>query len=107
MNTHKKAVFPLALVTLLAIVVVGLSSWKSPQFKKSPDDTTKKSGKKETRYSKKTIITFDENGKPHEEIVEDFEGDESLKKLFDSDDFNFNFDLPPMPAIPEFTLPNF
>src|SRR6185369_9037481 len=39
-------------------------------------------------YSRKSIITFDENGKPHEEVVETFEGD--------PDEFDFN-----MPFAPE------
>jgi bla regulator protein blaR1 len=33
------------------------------------------------RYSRKSIITLDENGQPHEEVVEEFEGDESLRPL--------------------------
>ena len=35
------------------------------------------------RYSRRSIITIDENGQPHEEIVEEFEGDESLRPLLD------------------------
>lgn len=33
------------------------------------------------RYSRRSIITLDENGQPHEQIVEEFEGDESLRPL--------------------------
>jgi bla regulator protein BlaR1 len=33
------------------------------------------------RYSRRSIITIDENGQPHEEIIEEFEGDEELRPL--------------------------
>ena len=61
------------------------------------DDTLPKN-KNAARYSRKSIITFDENGQPHEEIVEEFEGDERLRPLIE----------PPAPASPHFdvTPPN-
>jgi beta-lactamase regulating signal transducer with metallopeptidase domain len=38
-------------------------------------DTTKKKTEKSSSYYKKSITTIDENGEPHEVIVEDFDGD--------------------------------
>lgn len=35
----------------------------------------------EIRYSRRSIITIDKNGQPHEEIIENFEGDTSLRPL--------------------------
>ena len=104
MNPMKSKISSLAFVSLLALVVVGLSSWKAPQAKKSAADTTQKSKKQEARYSKKTIITFDENGNPHEEVVEHFEGDENLRELFDKN-MDFNFDFPPIPDL-DFHIPD-
>jgi hypothetical protein len=44
-------------------------------------DTTIRKNKKAARYSKKTITTVDVNGQPHEEITENFEGDEALRPV--------------------------
>jgi len=44
-------------------------------------DTIPDKGERGARYSRKSIITLDENGQPHEEIVEEFEGDERLRPL--------------------------
>src|SRR5690606_38292740 len=35
---------------------------------------------KRATYTRKKIVTIDENGEPHEEIVEKFEGDEDLRR---------------------------
>ena len=45
------------------------------------NDTIPEKKENVARYSRKSIITLDENGQPHEEIVEEFEGDESLRPL--------------------------
>jgi len=48
------------------------------------------------RYSRRSVITIDENGQPHEEIVETFDGDEELKSLMDDDIHSvFNDSIPP------------
>lgn len=44
------------------------------------------------RYSRRSIITLDENGQPHEQIVEEFEGDESLRPLL-------QLHAPPIPHV--------
>lgn len=49
-------------------------------------DTIKDQNFKSARASRTTVITIDENGKPHEEIVENFEGDDELRE--------FVFDVP-------------
>ena len=54
-------------------------------------DTVIQKNKKGARYSRKSIITIDENGQPHEEIVEEFEGDEALRPLIEP--------IPPIPDI--------
>src|SRR5690606_22856080 len=41
-------------------------------------------------YTRKKIVTIDENGEPHEEIVENFEGDEDLHGKMN---FNFNHNM--------------
>jgi hypothetical protein len=60
-------------------------------------------GKKQqgARYSRKSIITLDENGQPHEEIVEEFEGDESLRPLVEQKAKRMP-GLPDISAIPPF-----
>lgn len=49
------------------------------------------------RYSRKSIITLDENGQPHEEIVEEFEGDESLRPFLQQ---HATPDISAIPGIP-------
>jgi hypothetical protein len=98
MNPIKNKLFSLSLITILAIGIIGLSSWKAPQIKKAAADTTKKSKTREAHSSRKTIITFDEQGNPHEEIIEKFEGDNELKEMM-LEDIHFDFDFPPIPDI--------
>jgi hypothetical protein len=98
MTSIKNKLFTIALVSILALGIIGLSSWKAPQPKKGATDTTRKSKKQEAHYSKKTIITFDKDGNPHEEVVENFEGDEGLKELM-MEDMHFDFDFPPIPEM--------
>jgi len=54
-------------------------------------DTTK--NPTTTTYSRKSVITYDANGKPHEEVIETFIGDEG--------EFDFGFDMPNAPDTPE------
>jgi len=53
------------------------------------------------RYSRKTIIRIDENGLPHEETVEEFEGDEDLRALLETN-FPHAFDSAFHSTIPDF-----
>jgi hypothetical protein len=102
-----KSRITIALPLVLFTIFVTLSSWQpGPQTGGDPQDTTKQGKKKSTRYSKKTVITFDENGRPYEEIIEDFEGDEALREqLRDGFDFDFDLEMPDMPDF-EYMMPH-
>ena len=64
------------------------------------DTVIKKQGKAGKR-SRTTIITYDETGKPHKEVVEEIEGDVDVNTNFD-----FDFEMPPIafdvPDVPSF-----
>jgi bla regulator protein blaR1 len=100
----KTRILAIALPVILLTCFVTLSGWQPGPTDKDPQDTTKKS-KKGASYSKKTIITFDENGEPHEQIFEDFDGDEGLRKLV-IPGHNFEFNMPPLPDF-DFVMPPF
>jgi bla regulator protein blaR1 len=85
-----------------ALLIVGLvcASWLTVQKKQDSSsqenstfsqDTT---GKKKT--SRTTIIRFDENGEAHEQIFEEFDGDEAMIA------WPADFEVPPIPAMPDF-----
>lgn len=60
-----------------------------------PNDTVAPPNEKQATYTRKRIVTIDENGEPHEEIVEKFEGDEDLRDQIDFDfrnEFDFTLD---------------
>ncbi|MBT1705110.1 M56 family metallopeptidase [Chryseosolibacter indicus] len=101
------------------LLVVGLicASWISIQTGKTinkeedslAQDTTIKGKSKAARYSKRTITTIDENGDPKQEVVENFEGDESQREMFAPQPLDpippvpsIDFVIPPIPAIPDF-----
>jgi bla regulator protein BlaR1 len=83
----------------LLIAGVLCASWLSIQEEKDftgdrvlvKQDTSIHKNRKAAKFSKKTITTSDENGQPHEEITESFEGDEDLRPFVD----------PSIPAPPE------
>jgi len=87
---------------LLCVSWLGISPDQG--YKKDPaladQDTVKKSEKKGARYSRKRIITLDENGQPHEEVVEEFEGDEALRPLMAIPAIPDISVLPPIPDVP-------
>ena len=60
----------------------------------------KNNNKKETAatYSRQSITTYDEDGTPHEEVIEKFEGDEALRPLMT--DPGYSSIIPAIPAIP-------
>lgn len=65
-------------------------------------DTTIKKTEKSGRYSRTTVTTVDENGKPHKEVTEEYEGDESLRPVITIPaDFDYTFEMPEMPEVPE------
>ncbi len=68
------------------------------QKDKSKDKDKIKKGKSAT-YSRKVITTYDKDGRPHEEVIEDFEGDEELRPLL-SDSGHLSLRVPAMPGIP-------
>ena len=109
------------LPALLLVIGLVCASWLSirtenqavieSRFTKEPiiSDTLKKN-KNSARHSKKTIITFDENGEPHEEVVELFEGSEELRPLMAFPDVVWEvpqiFAVPPAPSA-DFAMPAF
>ncbi len=104
-----KAIQPVVIASLLLISALMLSSWKSPTKNfKGFQDTTKKvdSKKKNATYSRKTIITFDENGEPHESITEGFEGDEGLRNLMHLN-IPFDINMPALPDLNDLEVPGF
>ncbi|MGC1242263.1 MAG: M56 family metallopeptidase [Chryseosolibacter sp.] len=79
-----RMVIPVLLVVtaLMCISWLGIKSEENAgrgQFPSEQDTVRRKENG--ARYTRKSIITLDENGKPHEEIIEKFEGDEALRPL--------------------------
>lgn len=120
-KTHSgktRILLPAILVTggLLSISWLGIQQEKTPQSD-SPlveQDTIIGDTGKGAFYSRKSIITIDKDGKPHEEVVETFEGDEELRPLMEQgippipDISMFRPMLPPnavMPALPHMNIP--
>lgn len=65
------------------------------------NDTIKPEPKKGTAwYSRKSIITTGKDGRPHEEVVEEFKGDESLKPLMQQGVPDFSQIMPATPFLP-------
>lgn len=98
-----RILLPAVLLTggLLCISWLGIQQEKAPQADSlgADQDTIIGDNKNGAFYSRKSIITIDENGQPHEEVVEEFEGDEELRPLME-------MDLPPLPDISPFTPPD-
>jgi hypothetical protein len=102
MKIYKKVASSFALISILVFGLISLSSWKRPQGKKLLiADTTQK--KKEVLHSRKTIVTIDKNGKTHEQVIENFDGEEELRELLD-EDMDFEFDFPSMPSLPDLDI---
>ena len=103
-----RMVFPAVLLIagLLCVSWLGISpdhgSKNGPQA--NFQDTVKgKKSEKAAKFTRKEIITIDENGQPHEEVVVEFEGDEELRPLMGIPDVPVGPPLPNigvMPAIP-------
>jgi beta-lactamase regulating signal transducer with metallopeptidase domain len=94
----------LILPALLLVTALACLSWLSISQEQPPQqntatvagDTAKPKNKKGSAwYSRKKIITTDKDGQPHEEIVEDFEGDESLRPLMQHGFPGFSQIFPP------------
>jgi bla regulator protein BlaR1 len=67
-------------------------------------DTTKKRNEKSAYYYKKSITTTDENGEPHEVIVEDFDGDPGMITAMPVLAMPDISAIPPIPAL-AFNIP--
>lgn len=90
------------------LLMVGLlcASWLSIQEKKGyksdslvvEQDTSIRKNIKSARYSRRKTITVNEDGVPHEEISEEFEGEEGLRLLLSEMD-------PPSPPGVSFFIP--
>ncbi len=119
--SSREKILPAALVVIglicaswLTINASGYAQNEILQDNSVAGDTIDRKKQKSATYSRKTITTYDANGKPHQEIVENFEGDEELKPLIDMN-LAFDFDIPQspdsispvdvMPAIPP--MPDF
>ena len=67
-------------------------SWISSQQEKEKfdaalvqPDTMRDKVAKSARFSQRSFITIDEHGRPHAEVIHEFEGDEELRTLFEND----------------------
>lgn len=63
---------------------------------KQAADTVIKKNENSASYSRRSIITYDEKGQPHEEVVESYDGDEAMREAL----MNFDFAVPPVPVEP-------
>ena len=110
-SERKRIVIP----AILLIVSLASVSWMAAEKKddnaeRPLQDTVRRDTLNGARYSKRTIITIDENGLPHEEIVEEFEGDEDLRALLDENfppvfDSAFHSTIPDFPPHPSGEMP--
>lgn len=108
----------LAIPVILLFMALACISWLGTDDKNSVEPSqhqsdaffsadTVPSKKGSASYSRKSIITMDENGRPHEEVVEEFEGDESLRPLIGKQFHGFSGMTPPgFPQFPAFAVPN-
>ncbi len=115
-NQNQSKAKPFILVTLIVVGLVS-ASWLTIGYDKetvaekvtqpSPvvadtiiheDESNNKKPKKAT-YSRQVITTYDEDGTPHEEVIENFEGDEELRPMLSSPG-NFSMNIPAVPAVP-------
>jgi bla regulator protein blaR1 len=116
-SSNKPAYRFIIIPVLLLVVGVICASWLTINYKHkkttaeatdsieplaSQDTTIKKNGKSAS-FSRRKITTMGPDGKPHEEIVEEFSGDEELRSMFDQFDINMSYDfpMPPMPPVEE------
>ncbi len=99
-KTNPKSRFVLPAILLLGalLCISWLGTGETPVATPLQKQDTIPSGKKNSAsYSRKSIITLDEHGQPHEEVIENFEGDESLRPLLQG---GFPA-LPPFAGIPD------
>lgn len=115
-NQNQSKAKPFILVTLIVVGLVS-ASWLTIGYDKEAvtekvtqpslvvadtiihKDESKGKEKKSATYSRQVITTYDEDGTPHEEVIENFEGDEELKSMM-SGSANFSINIPAIPAVP-------
>ncbi len=91
--------------TSVAIVADTLKERKTNKAESKGDnkgvqlDKKEKDNSKVATYSKRVITTYDEDGTPHEEVIEEFEGDEELRPMLSSPG-SFSFSIPSAPSLP-------
>lgn len=105
----------LLLIAFLCVSWLGVRSQdgQKEEHALAKQDTVKKKSEKSATYTRKSIITLDENGQPHEEVIEEFEGDEDLRSMM-QDQFPkapgfppFAPGLrPPVPSAPNIPVPD-
>lgn len=92
-QTPRERLLPFALIALLLIcaswVAVKPSAATYPMQNKpqqpNTTDTARQTKKPQvTTYSRQTIITVGQDGKPHKEVIESFNGDETFKDVIKS-----------------------
>lgn len=95
----------LLLVALACISWLGVEDHHGAEVRQLQNDASATADtvppkKGRATYSRKSIITIDGNGQPHEEVIEDFEGDESLRPLIGKQFNGF-----PGMMLPGFSMP--
>jgi len=101
-------------LTPLILLVIGLicASWItlnsshptthhrfSDNNKTAADTVIKNKKEKTATYSRKKIITASPDGQPHEEVTEEYIGDEDLRPLLEDFNFDMAFDFPALHAV--------
>jgi beta-lactamase regulating signal transducer with metallopeptidase domain len=83
-----RMIIPAVLLVAGLLCASWLSIHQENRFQEMPTSEQDTSVKKETKsaeFSERRIITIDENGQPHEEVVREFNGDEELRPLVEVD----------------------
>jgi beta-lactamase regulating signal transducer with metallopeptidase domain len=83
-----RMIIPAVLLVAGLLCASWLSIHQENRFQETPaneQDTTVKKDTKSAKFSERRIITIDDNGEPHEEIVREFDGDEELRPLVEFD----------------------
>jgi bla regulator protein blaR1 len=99
-SLKNNAVLQWLVPVVLVVVGLGCASWLTIGSDPAQDemimqsankketaakDTTDRSNEKEAYYSREKITTVDKNGQPHEDVIENFKGDEELRDMMDTD----------------------
>lgn len=104
---HRERMIPVVLLVIGLIcaswLTINASQRQSPRSASTTAaDTTARPKKGVTTYSRREVITTGPDGKPRHEVVEEFEGDDSLRPMLTLPpaadmDLAFSFPMPPMP----------